>query len=90
MGRRKLCHFFIFSKNLPHVIASALNTMKLLRLLSAWGFFEFAMVLVSRLTFCTNICANMIIIESSPIRQIVVYFSSLILHTLFLAQKHQF
>ena len=37
MGRRKLCHFFFFSKNLPNVIASALNTMKLLRLLSVWG-----------------------------------------------------
>ena len=33
--RKKLCHFIIFSKNLPHVIVLALNIMKLLRLLSA-------------------------------------------------------
>ena len=31
VGRRKLCHFIIFSKNL-HVIVLALNIMKLLRL----------------------------------------------------------
>ena len=30
VGRRKLCHIIIFSKNLPHVIVLALNIMKLL------------------------------------------------------------
>ena len=34
VGRRKLYHI-IFSKNLPHVIALALNIKKLLKLLSA-------------------------------------------------------
>ena len=34
-GTRKLYHFIISSKNLPNVIALALNIMILLRLLSA-------------------------------------------------------
>ena len=35
VGRSKLCHFIITSKNFPHVIFLALNIIKLLRLLSA-------------------------------------------------------
>ena len=100
--RRTLCYFIISSKNLPHVIALALNIMKLLRLFVCLGHFSnflisFGAAKPARLEFamdvsiniCTIIWVDTIMIESCLIRQILVFFSSLFLYNFF-AQKHQF